>query len=113
MFKEEVPGRKCATKDGIEPIDDLKTKLLISNDVLDTNGLVNCIMEMFGDTDELQNNELDIYNNYTNMPSIDSQYNNAANTHEVRRTRDSVNNIALGNVFKQEREKMIEIKQLR
>ena len=54
MFKDEVNGRKCCPKDGNELILTLKTTLVNNDCVANENdALDDCIMDMFGETEEL------------------------------------------------------------
>ena len=69
MFKNEVHGRHCSYKDGLDLIPTLESKIIIpvsTNNNLDRSD--ECIISMFGESDELENTELEIHNDYTNIP---------------------------------------------
>ena len=71
MFKDEVHGRKCSYKDGLDLIPTLKCKItnpVSTDDNLD--GLDECIISMFGESDELENTVIEIHDDYTNIPEV-------------------------------------------
>ena len=117
MFNEELVNRACIPKDGFALIKTLKTKL-VSNETVDRNdALDECIIEMFGEGDELENTDISIHDDYTNIPDRDDQpdeqnndNSNVFNSTEVTSTSSSVPKISLGNVFILGRKKMIEMK---
>ena len=112
MFLKEVPGRKCCYKDGVNSIPGLKSNItapVTTNANID--GLDECITSMFGESDELENTELEIHDDYTNIP--DGRADGSSNANRSTGTtinRDTVDKISLGNVFEQGREKMIKMK---
>lgn len=55
MFKEKVTRRKCFLKEANESIFKLETTLVKECATIETNSLENCIMDMFGETEELEN----------------------------------------------------------
>ena len=111
MFEKEIQGKKCSYKDGVDLIQGLKSKISIPVNT-DNNyyGLNECIISMFGESDKLENTELEIHNNYTNIPVSNTYTNKNRNGLDVSINRDTVDKIALGDVFKQGRHKMIEMK---
>ena len=74
MCKDKVVGRKCTPKDGMDYKSKLRTALINDNCVL-TNiyDLKNCIQDMFGKTNELENTELTIHNDYTGITNATYQ----------------------------------------
>ena len=116
MFNEEVSNRACIPKDGFDIIRTLKTKL-VSSEILDKNdALDECIIEMFGEGEELENTDITIHDDYTNIPDSDDQIPDSDDqpdeqgATEARSTSSSVPKISLGNVFILGRQKMIEMK---
>ena len=87
------------------------------NDVLD-----DCIIQIFGEEEELENTEITIHDDHTNIPAQeerDDENDNAnmsgtnddnVNATEGRNTPSFVPKISLGNVFLLGRQIMIEIK---
>ena len=76
------------------------------NDVLD-----NCIIDMFGETEELENTELSIHDDYTGIPGIiPKRVNTGDHNQDSRNTIITVNKISPGNVFIQGRAKIIGMK---
>ena len=111
MFLKEVPGRKCSFKDGLDLIPGLKSNIaapVTSNNNID--GLDKCIISMFGERDELENKELQIHDDYTNIPEGRADSNSNANGSDTTINSDTVDKISLGNAFEQSRKKMIEMK---
>ena len=117
MFKDEISGRKCCPKDANELIMNLKTTLVKDSIPKETDALSDCITSMFGETEELENTELCIHDDYTGIPdantdattqSIDTS--NTSNTEYNNGTKRTVTQISLENVFIQGRKKMIEMK---
>ena len=126
MFKEEVTGRKCFPKDGNEIIKTLVTTLVDDRVSKETDALDDCIMDMFGEIEELQNTKLTIHDDYTVIPDIVTPLPDVAitiaqpdvtteqidkdNSEQDNSTKETVIKISLDNVFKQGRAKMIEMK---
>ena len=67
-------------------------------------------MEMFNETEELENAVLEIHDDYTSIPDNDNAEKNTDNNNGVPNLSGEVMKLALGNVFLQGRSKMIEIK---
>ena len=89
----------------------LKSKIIIPvNTNNNYNGLDDCIISMFGDSDELENTELEIHDGYTHIPEDMADNNANNNGSEATITRDAVNKMSSGDVFKQSRLRMIEMK---
>ena len=65
---------------------------------------------MFGEGDELENTDISIHDDYTNIPDLEDKNNNDGNATEVKITSASVPKISLGNVFLIGCKKMIEMK---
>ena len=61
MFKGEVNGRKCFQKDANSIIKALVTTLIDERITKETDALDDCIMEIFGETVELENTSLTIH----------------------------------------------------
>ena len=115
MFKDEVAGRNCCPKDGMDYITKLRTTLVNDDCVMkNTDALDNFILDMFGETDELENTELTIHDDYTGIPDTlpeqDIVAEQADNTCQDNSTSASILKISLNNVFTQGRAKMIEMK---
>ena len=114
MFKEEIPKRECITKDGYELIKTLKKKLVFNVVVEQNDALDDCIIQMFGEEEELENTEISIHDDYTNIP--DQEDNNEelicdnSNENIEKCTSSCVPKISIGNVFLLGRQKMIEMK---
>ena len=58
IFKEEVTGRKCYSKYGNAIIKTLVTTILDGSISKEIDALDDCIMDMFGETEELDNTDL-------------------------------------------------------
>ena len=132
MFKDEISGRKCCPKDANEIIINLTTTLVKESIPKDTDALHDCITSMFGETEELENTELCIHDDYTGIPDANTDATNtdatntdATNVDETTEsidtsntshneynsgTKRTVTQISLENVFIQGRKKMIEMK---
>ena len=111
MFLKEVPGRKCSFKDGFDLIPGLRSNITVPvtpNNNID--GLDECIISMFGESDELENTELQIHDDYNNIPEGRADSNSNANGSDTTINRNTVDKVSLGNVFEQGRKKMIEMK---
>lgn len=65
---------------------------------------------MFGDSDELENMELEIHDDFTNIPEGIADNNTNNNGSDTTINCDDVDKCALGDVFKQGRLKIIEMK---
>ena len=111
MFLQEVPGRKCSFKDSIDLIPGLKSNITAPVcPKTNIDGLDECIISMFGESEELENTELQIHDHYTNIPEGRMDSNINTNGSEITINRDTVDKVSLGNVFEQDRQKMIEMK---
>ena len=111
MFNGEVRGQKCSYKDGVELISGLKSKLNVVVSTHNNNGaLDDCIISIFGDSEEFKETVIEIHDDYTNIPEGNTDNNSNINVSEAMINRDVVDKIALGDVFKQARMKMIEVK---
>ena len=110
MFKREIPKRAYIPKDGYELIKKFKTKMVCDEVVEQNDSLDECIIEMFGDGEELQNTVISIYDDYTNITDEEEQNEDNGNAAEVRSTSSSVPKISLGNVFLLGRKNLIEMK---
>ena len=111
MFKEEKPNWQYYAQDGIDLIEGLNTKLLKNNSVNESNALDKCITDMFGEFYEIENIDLEIHDDYTNISDADQDTVVTFNNPDTRSARGVVvNKHSLGNVFGQRREKMIELK---
>ena len=112
MFKENIPKRACLSKDGFHLIKCLKTKLESNEVVVENDALDECINEIFGEEEELENTEITIHDDYTNIPAQEERDDeiDTGNATEGSITLSSVPKISLGNVFILGREKMIEMR---
>ena len=99
MFKDEVPKRVCLRKDGFELIKQLKTSISLVDSQPNNDALDNIIMEMFNETEKLENTVLEIHNNYTDIPDNSITEQNHDRTSDVTNTSGSVIRLALENVF--------------
>ena len=118
MYIQYIAKLYCAKKvtNTNNIIRTLTTKL-VSSETLDKNdGLDECIIEMFGEGEELENTDIRIHDDYTNIPDSDDQIPDSDDqpdergATEARSTSSSVPKISLGNVFILGRQKMIEMK---
>ena len=111
MFRYNVPGRKCKKQDGDAIIAELAVPLKKDTTTTETDALETCINDMFGDSNELENTELEIHDDYTGIP--DTQVDGPAVVHSDTNDNDNDNDndtvmkIALGNIFEKGREKMV------
>ena len=117
MFKEEISGRKCCPKDANELILKLETTLVKESIPKETDALDDCIMDMFGESEDLENTELSIHDDYTGIPDANTDAatertdtRNTSNNESNNSTKGTVIQISLENVFTQGRKKMIEMK---
>ena len=110
IFKDEVAGRKCFPKDGNKAILTLETKLVNDSTTEETDALDDCILDVFGETEKLENTELSIRNDYTGIPDVATEQVNTGNTEQDNSTKGIVINISLDNVFTQGRAKMTKMK---
>ena len=90
----------------------MRTKLVNDGCVVkNTDALDNCILDMFGEIDELENTELIIHDDYTCIPDAlpeqDIMAEQADNTCQNNSTSASVLKISLNNVFTQGRAKRL------
>ena len=65
MFRDGVPNRKYAVQDGYDLIKKTKTIFLSADSVNINDDLDECIIEIFGNSDELENTKMEIHDNYT------------------------------------------------
>ena len=119
MFNEEITHQTCITKDGFAIMKILKTKLVPNDTNEKTNGLDNCIEEMFGEREgeEEENTNITIHDDYTNIPDSEDQHeagandkSNVDNATDPGCTSSSVPKTSLKNVFILGRTKMTEMK---
>lgn len=111
IFEKEVEDRKCCYKDGIDMKQGMKSKLPIPvNTNNNYDGLDKYIISMFGESDEQENTELEIHGDYKNIPESSADTNPNKNDSEASINYDTVDKTILGDVFKQGRRKMIEMK---
>ena len=115
LFKDKVSGRKCTSKDIINHVPTLKTTLSSDDFVVkNTDTLDNCAKFTFGETDELENSGLTMYDDYVRAVTttleqdiVAEQSDNACHDNSAS---GSALKISLDNLFAQDREKMIEMK---
>ena len=86
-------------KGGYELIKTLKSKLVCTEVVKQNDALDECIIEMFGEGEELEKTDISIHNNYTNIPDQEEQNEDNGIATEVRSTSSSVPKVSLGSAF--------------
>ena len=98
--------RRHRVKDGFDLIPGLRSNITVPvtpNNNID--GLDECIISMFGESDELENTELQIHDDYTNIPEGRADSNSNANGSDTTINRNTVDKVSLGNVFERGRKR--------
>ena len=80
----------------MELIANLKTKLSQTGNMNKNDALDDCMMAIYGDSDELENIELELYDNYTNILNMETDTTIPSNNNKVRSICDSVNKTYVG-----------------
>ena len=110
MFKDYISNRVCLRKDGYEMIKGLKTSISLPTVQPNNDALDNIIMEMFNETEELENTVLEIHDDYTGIPDNEITEQNTERSSDVTNISGAVSILSISNVFLQGRSKMTKMK---